>query len=316
MFDVSIWFYLWGLLSAGLLFFSAWTFLILFQQKKAWRHFAKKNKLRYRNSAFMSSPQVNGVYNGYTVGIFTSEHETERGGTMRKMTAIEVEMDSRMPIDGAIGSGGMVKVVQALNFSEELSPSYDFWSTEYIIRSQDKRVLERYLTEKRAHALVDLMKKKNIWVIFIFKGQETVLRIDTPSPFENEKKLTQTIDMMIEVAKILEIEKGESASLTSIKMRKDASGARVDVDDEELEFIGLELEEDEAHMQPDIDRDAVSDAVVPNKQQKASGVAANKGGAKAKPKSKAKPKVAAKKTGKPAPKSKSVKTKKDSKGQS
>ena len=251
---MTIWLFLWGLLSAGLLFFTGWTLLILLQQKKAWRQFAKKYKLRYRNTAFMSSPQVNGMYKGYAVGIFTSEHETERGGTNRKLTAIEVEMDSRMPIEGAIGSGGMVRVVQSLGYSDEFKPEYDFWSTEYIIRCEDKRVLTRYLDKDRARALADLMEKKNTWVIFIFKGADTVLRIDTPSPFDKLEKLTDTIDEMVEIAKILELRKGESGNLTSVKMRKEAASVHVDVDEDELSFIGLELEEDEGVIQPDVEK--------------------------------------------------------------
>jgi len=241
-------------LSAGLVFFTVWTLIILFQQKKAWRQFAKKHKLRYRNSALMNSPQVNGMYKGYAVGIFTSEHETERGGTSRKLTAIEVEMDSRMPIEGAIGSGGMVSIVQSLGYSDEFKPDYDFWSTEYLIRAQDRRVLDKYLDKDRAKALVDLMKRKNTWVIFIFKGADTVLRIDTPNPFDNLDNLTQTIDDMVEIARLLELRKCESGNLTSVKMRKEAS-IHVDVDDDDLAFIGLELEDYEGTIQPDIYKD-------------------------------------------------------------
>ncbi len=237
--------------------------MILLQQKKTWRQFAKKNKLRYRNSAFMSSPQVNGMYKGYAVGIFTSEHETERGGTSRKLTAIEVEMDSRMPIEGAIGSGGMVRVVQSLGYSDEFKPDYDFWNTEYIARCQDRRVLNKFLNKDRAKALADLMERKNTWVIFIFKGADTVLRIDTPSPFENLDKLTQTIDDMVEIARLLELGKGESGNLTSLKMQKEAASIHMDVDDDELAFIGLELEEDEGVMPPDVEVDEEG-AEVPN----------------------------------------------------
>lgn len=252
---MTIWLFLWGLLSAGLVFFTIWTLVILFQQKKAWRQFAKKYKLRYRNTALMNSPQVNGIYKGYAVGVFTSEHETERGGTSRKLTAIEVEMDSRMPVEGAIGSGGMVSVVESLGYSDEFKPDYDFWSTEYVIRCQDRRVLNKYLDKDRAKALVDLMKKKNLWVIFIFKGADTVLRIDSPSPFENLERLTKTIDEMIEIAKLLELRKGESGNLTSLKVRKESTAIHVDVDDDDLAFIGLELEGDEGTIQPDIEQD-------------------------------------------------------------
>lgn len=275
--------------------------MILLQQKKTWRQFAKKNKLRYRNSAFMSSPQVNGMYKGYAIGIFTSEHETERGGTSRKLTAIEVEMDSRMPIEGAIGSGGMVRVVQSLGYSDEFKPDYDFWNTEYIARCQDRRVLGKFLDKDRAKALVDLMERKNTWVIFIFKGADTVLRIDTPSPFENLEKLTQTIDDMVAIARLLELRKGESGNLTSLKMQKETASIHMDVDDDELAFIGLELEEDEGVIPPDVEVDeSTAPADEPAKAEPIKKEAAANGGA-AKKKTAAKKKPPAK-TAKPKPK--------------
>jgi phosphoglucomutase len=52
---VSIWFYLWLLLSGGLLFFMGWTMLILFRQKKAWKQFAARHKLRYKADAMMGA---------------------------------------------------------------------------------------------------------------------------------------------------------------------------------------------------------------------------------------------------------------------
>jgi len=304
---VTIWLFLWILLSLGLLGFTVWTLMILLQQKKTWRQFAKKNKLRYRNTAFMNSPQVNGMYKGYAVGIFTSEHETERGGTSRKLTAIEVEMDSRMPIEGAIGSGGMVRVVQSLGYSDEFKPDYDFWNTEYIARCQDRRVLDKFLDKDRAKALVNLMERKNTWVIFIFKGADTVLRIDTPSPFENLEKLTQTIDDMVEIARLLELRKGESGNLTSLKMRKEAVAVHVDMDDDEMAFIGLELEDDNGVIPPDVEVEEESAAMpdepaaAPVKPEpiKKKETAAKKPEAKKKTAAKKKPSA---KTAKPKPK--------------
>jgi len=116
-------------------------------------------------------------------------------------------------------------------------------------------VLNKFLDKDRAKALADLMERKNTWVIFIFKGADTVLRIDTPSPFENLEKLTKTIDDMVEIARLLELRKGESGNLTSLKMRKEAASIHVDVDDDELAFIGLELEDDNGVMPPDVEID-------------------------------------------------------------
>lgn len=254
--NVSFWMFIWVVLSLVLVGFTVWTLVILLRQKSSWRAFAKKYKLRYRNSSFMASPQVSGIYRAYPVSVFTSEHETERGGTMRKLTAIEVELNSRMPIEGAIASGGMVQLVQNLGFSDEYKPDYDFWNTEYILRSEDRRVAVEYFTAERLEALVKLMNTKNYWVIFIFRGNDTLLRIDTPEPFENLEKLETTVNGLVELAGLLELKTGESGTLASVKQRREVVNAAQVRLDENADFIGLELEEDEVHIAPDIVSDA------------------------------------------------------------
>ncbi len=252
---MNIWFYLWALISLGLLGFSAWTYLILFKQKKAWRDFAKKHKLRIKSAAFMQSPKVGGIYKDYTIGIFTSEHEVERGTSSRKMTAIEIELDSRMPISGAFASGGLTTITQAMNFSEEFKPSFACWNSDNIARGDDRAVMEEYFTKERAEALCTLMEKKNAWVILIFKGNDMLLRLDTPDPFETQGKLTATVDALIDVAKALELGKSEAATLKSILTRRNTGAPKVDISEKEMQSIGLELEEDTAHAQPDVEID-------------------------------------------------------------
>lgn len=236
---------------------------MLLMQKRAWKDFSRKYKLRYKNTAFMHSPTVNGIYKGYSLGIFSSEHELERGVNTRKMTAIEIELDSRMPFEGAIGNGGMVSIVQSLGYSDELQPAFDVWSTEYICRSQDRGAMEAYLTQERVEALVSLMKTKNVWVIFVFKGNDTLLRIDTPEAFEKEEKLTKIIDRMIDVAKLMELKEHESRELTAIHNRRNTGTPTVKINDEYLAFAGLELEEDELQQSESVaagdDQEAVVD---------------------------------------------------------
>lgn len=264
---MTIWLVIWAIVSLSLLAFSGWTLIILFQQKKAWRDFARKHKLRFKNTAFMSSPKINGVYKGYSIGIFTSEHEPDRGTNSRKLTAIEVELESRMPIGGALGSGGMVSIVQSLGYSDEYIPPYEGWSNEYVCRSEDKGVMEAYLNAARVKALVELMKMKNAWVIFICKGNDTLLRIDTPEPFEREDKLTKTIERMIEVARLMELGKGESIELATLKNRRNSGVPVVAIKDEDIAYTGLELEDDDLQSVGVAEEDDSNNAPAPPEPQ-------------------------------------------------
>lgn len=208
----------------------------------------------------MLSPLVNGIYKGFSIALFTSEHELDRAaGTTRKMTAIEVELQSRMPMAGAVASGGMVQIVQGQRYSDETQPSHADWSTEYIARSEDRLLMQAYLTDARVAALTSLMKKKNIWVIFVFRDRDTILRIDRPDPLENLGELTKTIDQMIEVAEILELEKGEEGKLQAYKAQNPAKSSVLEYDDKthnQGDVLALELEEDEeSENEPEADTD-------------------------------------------------------------
>lgn len=255
----NIWIFIWVIVSIALLSFSIWTSIILMRQKKSWREFAKKHKLRYKNASMMTSPQVSGVYNGYAIWMFTGEHESERGGANRKLTAIEVELESRMPVSGAIASGGMVRIVQEMGYSDEFVPNHKAWKGDYIVRGEDKYILGEYLSEERTAALCELMETKSFWVIFIFKGNDAILRIDTPEPFESEEKLTKTIDMLIEVAKKLELRKGEVTRLKTKKTQREES-ARVEIEDDALASINLELEDDESQKEVPVEANEVKEA--------------------------------------------------------
>jgi hypothetical protein len=242
---MSIWFFIWLSVSLLLLGFSAWTFYIVLQQKKAWREFSKKNKLRYRKTSFMNSPKINGLYKDFALGIFTSEHQSGDGRATRKMTAIEIEMKSRLPVSGAIGSGGMVPIIQSLDFPEEFKPDTKDWSQEYIIRCDQTKILKEYLNPQRIEALDRFMKRKNIWLIYLFKPQGTILRIDTPEPLERLNKLEKTVDELIELARLLELQKEESSKLSMLKTQKEMKTPVVEIHDDEIKNITIELEDPE-----------------------------------------------------------------------
>src|SRR5262245_8805674 len=163
---INPWFILWLLLSGSLIFFAGWTIYILYMQKKSWRDFAKKNQLRFTSGKYFSTPEVNGTVDGYTVGVFSSEHISQDVRGSRRLTAIEVGLHSRMPFAGAVGSGGMVNLIERQPYSDEVRPDHKGWSTAYVARGASGSALEAYLTPARIEALTGLMKMKNAWVIF------------------------------------------------------------------------------------------------------------------------------------------------------
>ncbi len=240
--DFSIWFLLWAVLSATLLYFLAWTMLILYRQKKAWKAYAKNKKLRYKASSFFSSPEISGVIDGYTVSLFTGEHQAAEARSARKLTAIEISLSSKMPFDGAAGSGGMLSIIKEMGFRDEVKPDFKGWDDEFLARSDEKEAMRAYLTDERLKGIVELMGLKNAWTIVAFRDGVSLLRLDTPYPLDEAGKVDRILKRMLVVAKTLELGKGESGVLKSATLEKPASEVSLSIDDNE-DGSGLELED-------------------------------------------------------------------------
>ncbi|GJL85172.1 MAG: hypothetical protein DHS20C02_09470 [Micavibrio sp.] len=217
-------------------------------QKRSWRSFAAKNKLRYGIGKAFGAPEITGSFDGYKIAVLTSEHATPDARGSRKLTAVEVALKSEMSFPGVVGSSGMVPLVQSLNFGGEIHPEHENWDVSYIARSKNEAAMEGYLSKERLDVLTSLMKVKNFWVIFIFQEEGTLLRIDTTDPLQAPERLEKLVKKLISAARILELKKGEEDRLLSLKSKKKVKSRQETIaipEGPEDEKIELELEEDE-----------------------------------------------------------------------
>ncbi|MCB1562523.1 MAG: hypothetical protein KDJ75_03025 [Alphaproteobacteria bacterium] len=244
---MSIWLIVWLLLSVALIGFMIWTLRILLRQKHAWKSFAQRYKLRYTSRKFMDTPELSGVIGDFTVSIFPSEHDTPDSRSTRKLSAIEVMLTSKMPVSGVVASGGMIGIAKDLSLREEHHPAYKDWNKEWIAAADNRFVLAEYLTDERLKALTGLMNLKNAWMIFVFRSDMTLLRLDMPDPLETPAKLDEMVKKMLETARILELQTGESTRLKSAEARSSKKEIVLDIDDKATgdALSLLELEEDD-----------------------------------------------------------------------
>ena len=241
---MSIWFFIWLFLSAALIYFMGWNAFILYRQKRAWKSYAAAQKLRYRSPSFFAAPEMNGIAGDYTVSLFTGEHMSPDMRGSRKLTAIEIQLSSQFPFAGGVASGGMVDVIQSMGFKEEINPAHPEWEKAWIARAENRNVLKEYLNAERLAALVPLMKIKNAWVVFVFRDNMTLLRLDTPDPLDSAKKLNYIIKKMTDSAKVLELKSGEASRLKTYEATKSAKEVTLKISEENL-GSDLSLEEDD-----------------------------------------------------------------------
>ncbi len=197
----------------------------------------------------MQTPEISGVMNGYKVSLFSSEHFSEDMRGSRKLTAIEVSLNSTMPFDGAVANGGMVPIVKSLEFKTEYRPEHERWDNSFIVAGDSSYALKRYLNDKRVDVLARTMKIRNAWVIFIFRNNAMLLRMDTPEPISNLEELEKLIVLLCKAAQILELGKGESAILKSEASKAERRDMTIeieggDVAESKVKAVALELEEE------------------------------------------------------------------------
>ncbi len=227
------------------MYFLGWTLYILFRQKNAWRAFAAQKKLRYKAPTMTGSPELSGLLNGYTVSLFSGEHLSDDSRGTRKLTAIEVQISSRMPFEAAVASGGMVKIVRGLALKEEMRPQSADWQDSWIAASNIVAALEIYLSPDRMTVLSDLMTIKNVWVVLIFRGETALLRIDTPDPLDDVKKIESLTKKITNAASALELKPGEEGRIKQIIATRPVRMSKVETKKLSTTRLELSLEDEE-----------------------------------------------------------------------
>lgn len=241
---MNIWFALWVVLSVTLIGFLLWSLAVLRVQKQAWKTFAQKNNLRYAPGKTMENPEMDGMIEGYKFNFFTGEHQPGDTRFSRRMTAMEVTLLGAMPIEGGVASGGMIPFLKSLGFAHEVEPQYESWNKAYMAAASSGAAMRAYLTEERVQALVKLMQVPNAWVIFVFRKDLALLRIDTPNPLTSAEQIEKLQKIMLKMAKILELKNGESHILKTEEAKAPVMEAALKVDEKALDVSGLALEDE------------------------------------------------------------------------
>lgn len=244
---LSVAFFVWLVITILLLGFWFWSIYVVVRQKSAWKLYADKRKLRFHSRGFLETPSLSGVIDQYAVSMFASEHGELDGRSHKHLTAIEITLHTSLMTNCALASGGMVPVVEAIDFHQEFKPSMKGWDDSYIVRAQDLNIVREYLDADRLNKLIQLMKIDRAWIIFLFIGGKGILRLDTPLPIDNPKEIDLLIKQLINAAKALELSDGEGQALLRNKERiEKAKGPVLDIDEDLLDdHLGFELEDDE-----------------------------------------------------------------------
>ncbi len=231
-----MWILIWLIITIFILSVSLWSFLILRQQKMAWKKFAVKHKFTYAAGKMMDSPYMTGRFDGYTMNFYTDTQGTEDMRGFRYVTVVELELGAGIPVKGVVGTEKTKEFVNSLTLTKDVIFEHDKWSADYIARTQNKKKFKAYFTKKRLDTLMGLLGMKGTTVMFFFDEIDAVLRIETSDPLRDAEKTERIMSRLVRDIKVLSPTSAEKELIPKRKNSDDDDEEDDDDDDDEGDY--------------------------------------------------------------------------------
>lgn len=199
-----LWWLLWVLVSGVILGVFFWTTRALIEQKKAWRAFARKRKLKVREHGFLQSLSLSGVIDDNELILASEERPAQDIRGRKFVTMFQFKLPVRMPAPGGVGSGEYLMFMRNMSSKFRLKLTYADWDENSIeVVTDDRDRMEPYFTLERMKVIDTLIKQKGVSVLFLFDEREAYLRLETIDPFLNQEQLDKLIDKLTPMLRVL-----------------------------------------------------------------------------------------------------------------
>jgi hypothetical protein len=200
---------------------TGWSTYILFQQKQAWRKYAKIRDLDYDNGTMFGPCSMEGAYGDYTLSFFTAVQQFEDERKNRQLTVMQVTANVPF-IDGiAMGTKEMFPFLRTLDAISPHNIESDKWNKKNAIRSRNKNAVNAYLTEERIEIFTQILNMPNSDVLIVLDDKEGVFRFETSNPLKNVKQIDSVVNKLIARIKKLQPSPEEQNRLISMKSMGD-----------------------------------------------------------------------------------------------
>jgi hypothetical protein len=210
---------------------TAWTTMILIQQKQAWQAYAKRKNLNFDRGKFFAPCTVDGLVDGYTVSLFTATQQNPEARKNRQVTVFQIT-DPNPYVDGiACGTAEMKNFLLGLDTLSAHNMADKDWNNTHLIYTRNKEVVDAFLTAERAKILNNILSFPGADVLILLDDAQGVFRFETANPMTDADKIDSTIQKLISRFKKLHPSEAEVKEYKRLKKQI----ARDDDDDEPAE---------------------------------------------------------------------------------
>ena len=226
---MSLWFLLWFVLAFILLGATFWSTIILVQQKKAWKEYAKRKSLTFVENGFFDSATVEGIVDGYGVSLFNALQQNPDARKNKQITVLQINANTSF-VDGiACGTKEMFPFLQSLDALTPHDVKEAGWNKQHDIRTRNKSAVDQFLTAERVKVLSNILSMPNTDVIVLLDSNEGMFRFETPNPLKDIQQIESIVTKLLGRVKKLEPKEGESfdvvaspaAVIEEVEVKKD-----------------------------------------------------------------------------------------------
>jgi hypothetical protein len=205
-----MWLFIWILFVLCVAGFFIWSYISIYEQKKAWKYYASKTGLEYHGGKLSDLPTMTGFIKDHKANFYPQIVQNEQGQRNTR-TVIEIFLKETPTVFCTVTSPGFSDFIAEIGLHDTFVVDDSLWpkkSLAYTVEDTQP-ALWFQANKNRVQAIADMMKLP-FETAFVADGEQAFIAIRTVNPLSEPRRLNQIVMKMIAICALLESSKNTS----------------------------------------------------------------------------------------------------------
>ncbi len=192
-----LWKIIWILFALAVTGYCGWTLQVILNQKKAWRAFAKKYKLKYMEEGMFSPPGMFGKIGGQAFVAYIESSNGFSFGQSGSWTVLEMPFESELKTaEITMVSTDFMLEMQQADWLQSFVPDHPAWGDNTPLYSETPDFFKNYLDDEKITSLARLKSAPKAGYIFMVDQEGSVVSYRTRQPLDDPKQINEAVKII------------------------------------------------------------------------------------------------------------------------
>lgn len=212
-----MWLFLWILFVLAIVGIFAWSFHVIFEQKRAWKAFADKYGLDFIKGALLQPPAITGYIKGRLVNLYVQQNMPADHGR-KSSTILEVFLTKTPDTVAMVASQGFVDFMTTVDLPEPFQVDDPDWPAGALSRTFEgvNPAIWFRAHKDRTRAVGKLMAMPYDKAL-VMDGEQAFLAMRMADPLADPRIINKFVSGLFEIARMLE---SDAAQLQQTEIEK------------------------------------------------------------------------------------------------